>query len=109
MTHDINCTVTRKTAAGTSRAGIRRTRADGQANRSMKITALETVSNRFICMVRVATDSGKRGWGRVAPYHADITAQVVHRQIAPHAPGRGVEINPEWPAAAAHQKSELNP
>lgn len=36
-------------------------------------------------MVRVTAADGATGWGQTAPYHADITAQVLHRQIAPHA------------------------
>ena len=53
----------------------------------MKITAIETFSNEFIGMVKVTTDTGDSGWGQVAPYNADITSLVVHRQIAPHAIG----------------------
>ncbi|MEM7196909.1 MAG: mandelate racemase/muconate lactonizing enzyme family protein, partial [Pseudomonadota bacterium] len=33
-------------------------------------------------------DDGMQGWGQTAPYHADITAQILHRQIAPHALGK---------------------
>ncbi len=53
----------------------------------MKIKSIETFSTRYVCLVRVLTDSGHEGWGQVAPYHADTTAQVVHRQVAPHALG----------------------
>ena len=53
----------------------------------MKIQRIETFSSQFVCLVRVTTDSGATGWGQVAPYNADITAQVVHRQVAPHALG----------------------
>lgn len=54
---------------------------------SMKIKSIETFTNEFVCFVRVRTDSGQEGWGQVAPYFADITAQVVHRQVAPYALG----------------------
>ena len=54
----------------------------------MKIAAIETFATEFIAMVKVTTDTGDAGWGQVAPYNADLTAQVVHRQIAPHALGR---------------------
>ena len=54
----------------------------------MKITAIETFSNEFVGMVKVTTDTGDAGWGQVAPYNADITSRVVHRQIVPHALGR---------------------
>jgi len=68
----------------------------------MKIKSIETFSTEFVCVVRVTTDDGHLGWGQVAPYHADITAQVVHRQVAPYALGadaldidRLVDIIPE--------------
>jgi L-alanine-DL-glutamate epimerase-like enolase superfamily enzyme len=53
----------------------------------VRITAIETVGNEFVALVRVATDDGAEGWGQVAPYNADITASVLHRQVAPHALG----------------------
>lgn len=53
----------------------------------MKITRIETFSDPFVCMVRVVTDSGDEGWGQTAPYCADITAEILHRQVAPHALG----------------------
>jgi L-alanine-DL-glutamate epimerase-like enolase superfamily enzyme len=51
----------------------------------MRITSIETFSTRDVGLLRVRTDAGAEGWGQVAPYNADITAQIVHRQIAPHA------------------------
>ncbi len=45
----------------------------------MKITHIETFTNEFVCFVKVTTDTGDIGWGQVAPYYADITAQIVHR------------------------------
>ncbi|QIE47119.1 mandelate racemase/muconate lactonizing enzyme family protein [Pseudohalocynthiibacter aestuariivivens] len=54
----------------------------------MKITSIETFSDEFICFTRVTTEDGAQGWGQVAPYYADITAHVVHRQVAPYALGR---------------------
>ncbi len=53
----------------------------------MKITAIDTFSNRFIGMVKVTAETGDVGWGQVAPYQADITSRVLHRQVAPHAIG----------------------
>ena len=68
----------------------------------MKIASIETFTNEFVCFVRLCTDEGGEGWGQAAPYCADITAQVLHRQVAPHALGadaldidRLVEIIPE--------------
>jgi L-alanine-DL-glutamate epimerase-like enolase superfamily enzyme len=54
----------------------------------MKIARIETFSSMFVGFLRVTTDSGAQGWGQVSPYNADITAQVVHRQVAPWALGR---------------------
>ncbi len=54
----------------------------------MKIVSVESFSTEDVALVRVRTDEGAEGWGQVAPYHADITAQVLHRQVAPHALGR---------------------
>jgi L-alanine-DL-glutamate epimerase-like enolase superfamily enzyme len=54
----------------------------------MKIAAIETFSNQFVGMVRVRTDDGGEGWGQLSPYNADITAAVLHRQVAAHALGQ---------------------
>ena len=53
----------------------------------MKITSLETFCTEFVGFVRVRTDEGAEGWGQVSTYNADITALIVHRQIAPWALG----------------------
>ena len=49
----------------------------------MKITSIETFTRDPISIVRVRTDDGHEGFGQVAPFHADITAAVLHRQVAP--------------------------
>lgn len=54
----------------------------------MKIARIETFSTEFVGFLRVTTDSGAQGWGQVSPYNADITAHVVHRQVAPWALGQ---------------------
>ena len=53
----------------------------------MKIAKLETFSNEFVGFVRVTADTGDQGWGQLSTYNADITTEVFHRQIAPHALG----------------------
>jgi L-alanine-DL-glutamate epimerase-like enolase superfamily enzyme len=53
----------------------------------MKVAEIETYVNRFVGMVRVCTDEGGEGWGQLSPYNADISAAVLHRQVAPHALG----------------------
>jgi len=52
-----------------------------------KIARIETFTRDPITIVRVATDDGREGFGQVAPFNADITATVLHRQIAPHVLG----------------------
>jgi L-alanine-DL-glutamate epimerase-like enolase superfamily enzyme len=54
----------------------------------MKIKRIETFCNQFIGFVRVTTDDGAQGWGQMSAYNADITALVMHRQVAPWSLGR---------------------
>ena len=63
----------------------------------MRIAQVDTYSTEWVAFVRVLTDDGAEGWGQVAPYNADITAEVLHRQVAPHALG----MDPLDPAAIA--------
>ena len=53
----------------------------------MTIQKIETFTTKQLCLVRVTADDGAQGWGQTAPFNADITAQVLHRQIAPIALG----------------------
>ena len=57
----------------------------------MTIAAIETFSTEDVALVRVTTDDGLEGWGQTAPYHADISALILHRQIAPHALGHDAD------------------
>jgi len=52
-----------------------------------KIESLETFTHGHLSLVRVRAADGVEGWGQMAPYNADISAQVFHRQIAPRALG----------------------
>jgi L-alanine-DL-glutamate epimerase-like enolase superfamily enzyme len=52
-----------------------------------KVTSVETFSTQNIAIVRITTEDGLEGWGQVAPYQADITAQILHRQMAPQVLG----------------------
>ncbi|MCJ7674889.1 MAG: hypothetical protein MUO33_07025, partial [Sedimentisphaerales bacterium] len=49
-----------------------------------KIKTIETFTQGPVSIVRVRTDSGAEGCGQIAPFNADISALVLHRQIAPH-------------------------
>ena len=54
----------------------------------MKIKSIETFTTEFVGFVRVTADDGNQGWGQVSTYNADITCQVLHRQVAPWSLGR---------------------
>ena len=54
----------------------------------MKIASIETFCTEYVGFVRVTAEDGSQGWGQVSTYCADITAQVLHRQVAPWTLGR---------------------
>ncbi|MEM9197423.1 MAG: mandelate racemase/muconate lactonizing enzyme family protein [Pseudomonadota bacterium] len=49
----------------------------------MRLTRVESFADEFVGFVRVTAEDGSFGWGQVSTYHADITVQVLHRQVAP--------------------------
>ncbi|MFC3252535.1 mandelate racemase/muconate lactonizing enzyme family protein [Paenibacillus sepulcri] len=49
----------------------------------MKIVSIESFTTRHLCIVRVKGDDGSEGYGQTAPFHANITALVLHQQVAP--------------------------
>lgn len=49
----------------------------------MRITRLETYATVNWALCRLVTDDGHEGWGQLSPFNADISAQVLHRQVAP--------------------------
>lgn len=53
----------------------------------MKLVKLETFTTPFVSFVRATSETGATGWGQMSTYHADITAQIFHRQVAPYALG----------------------
>ena len=54
----------------------------------MNIDSIETFFTPDVGFVRVTSDTGDTGWGQVSTYNADITSQVMHRQVAPHTLGK---------------------
>ena len=62
----------------------------------MKINKLETFSNQYLSFVKVTTDTGDIGWGQMSTYHADITATIFHRQVAPYSIGLKLEEKPNF-------------
>lgn len=57
----------------------------------MRIASLETFDTPFVCFVKVTADTGAVGWGQCSTYQADLTAEIFHRQVAPHALGSRIE------------------
>jgi L-alanine-DL-glutamate epimerase-like enolase superfamily enzyme len=53
----------------------------------MKIASIETLERGNLALVRVRTDDGAEGIGQTARNNVDITAMVLHRQVAPHVLG----------------------
>jgi L-alanine-DL-glutamate epimerase-like enolase superfamily enzyme len=49
----------------------------------MRITSITTHTTPLVCVVHIRTDTGEDGWGQTAPFHAEITATVLHRLVAP--------------------------
>jgi L-alanine-DL-glutamate epimerase-like enolase superfamily enzyme len=50
----------------------------------VRIRSIETFTKGHVSLVRVMDEDGAEGWGQTAPYNADISALVLHRQVAPH-------------------------
>ena len=63
----------------------------GEGDTGPRITRIETFTTPLIGFVLVTTADGAQGWGQVSTYNSDITAQILHRQVAPWALGRGVD------------------
>ena len=55
------------------------------------IERIETFSREYLSFVRVSCRDGGVGWGQVSPYNSDITAQILHRQIAPWSLGESAD------------------
>lgn len=53
----------------------------------MKIQSIETFTRREVGFVRVRAEDGAEGYGQLSPYNADISALVLHRQVARYALG----------------------
>ena len=57
----------------------------------MKIIKLESFTKPFVSFVRVTLEDGTSGFGQMSTYHADITAQIFHKQLAPWVLGKNWE------------------
>ncbi len=49
----------------------------------MKIKKLETFTKPFVSFVKTTLEDGSVGFGQMSTYHADITVQIFHKQVAP--------------------------
>ena len=59
----------------------------------MRIDRIETFTRPEVGFVKVTTGDGRFGWGQMSTYHADITATVLHRQVAPWVLGRAIDAD----------------
>lgn len=66
----------------------------------MRISQIETFSTRSLCIVRVRSEDGAEGIGQTAPFHANITALVLHQQLAKHFVGQEIHDASEIGALA---------
>ena len=54
----------------------------------MKIKKLETFTKPFVSFVKVTDTENNTGYGQMSTYHADITSQIFHKQVAPWVLGK---------------------
>ena len=76
----------------------------GNEKSGKKIQSIETFTRDPVSIVRVRADNGAEGYGQIAPFNADISAMVLHRQVAQHALGK----DPDELDAIADQCIEAN-
>jgi L-alanine-DL-glutamate epimerase-like enolase superfamily enzyme len=55
--------------------------------RGLAITRIESWVQGPFGFVRITTNDGREGWGQLSTYEPDISAIVLHRQVAPHVLG----------------------
>lgn len=63
----------------------------GKEDTGLRITRIETFCTPLIGFVRVTAEDGSTGWGQVSTYNSDLTCEILHRQVAPWALGRGMD------------------
>ena len=56
--------------------------------RGLIIKKIETFTKGSISVVRITADDGSAGWGQISTYNADISALVLHRNVAGHFLGK---------------------
>lgn len=63
----------------------------GKDDTGPRIRGIETFCTPLVGFVRVVAEDGSTGWGQVSTYNSDLTCEILHRQVAPWALGRGVD------------------
>ena len=53
----------------------------------MKIKKIQSFYRDNICVVKITSEDGAVGFGQCAPFNADITQLILHKQVARHALG----------------------
>jgi len=54
----------------------------------MKIVRVDSYHTPWVCFVKVTAEDGSVGWGQTSPFAADMTADLLHRLVAPIAVGK---------------------
>ncbi len=54
----------------------------------MKIKKIQSFYKNNICIVKVISEDGAFGYGQCAPFNADITQLILHKQVAQHVLGQ---------------------
>ena len=54
----------------------------------MKIVRIDSYHTPWVCFVKVTAEDGSVGWGQTSPFAADMTADLLHRLVAPIAVGK---------------------
>ncbi|MDP5359494.1 MAG: mandelate racemase/muconate lactonizing enzyme family protein, partial [Paracoccaceae bacterium] len=62
----------------------------GKDDTGLRISQIETFCTPLVGFVRVTAEDGSTGWGQVSTYNSDLTCEILHRQVAPWALGRGM-------------------
>ncbi len=63
----------------------------GRDDTGPRIARIETFCTPLVGFVRVSAEDGTTGWGQVSTYNSDLTCEILHRQVAPWALGRGMD------------------
>jgi L-alanine-DL-glutamate epimerase-like enolase superfamily enzyme len=53
-----------------------------------RIVRIDSYHTPWLCFVKLTAEDGSTGWGQTAPFATDLTAQVLHRLVAPIALGK---------------------